>query len=108
MSKKSLVTAWIITGMVALVLAAVTLKLATRARAQAILSRDVYLNGQSPTIQLYEEPDEASEAVAVLVRGSLVAVIDSVTRSGETWYRVQKGAMIPGWVHGRHIRLDKP
>ncbi len=44
MSKKTLSTLWIITGLVALVLMAATIGLASKARAKAVLNSEVYLN----------------------------------------------------------------
>jgi hypothetical protein len=103
-----LTTLWIITGLVALLLAAATLRLAARSRSQAILGGKVYLTGRSSTVQLHEEPDQDSPVAAVLVRGSTVTVLDFVTTGDQTWYRVQKADMTPGWVPDERISTSPP
>jgi hypothetical protein len=107
-SRRTLTILWIITGLVALLLAAATLRLAARSRSQALLGRKVYLTGRSSGVQLHQEPDLDSPIVAVLVRGSTVTVLDSVARGDQTWYRVQKADMTPGWVPDERISTNPP
>jgi 2-methylcitrate dehydratase PrpD len=107
-SRRALASLWIITVLLAVILTGATLRLATKARTQTILSETVYLTGGSSSIQLHAEADRASPAVAALVRGSAVTVIDFTDEGGQTWYLVQKANMTPGWVHSEHISLDQP
>lgn len=108
MSKKTLRVLWLLTAAMALILVVATLRLADRARGQAVLGSTVYLDGRARTIQLRDAPGESSGVVAALVRGSAVTVLASVTHKGQTWYRVQKADMTPGWIPGGVVRLDPP
>jgi hypothetical protein len=103
-----LVLLWIVTGLVVLVLMAATLKLAARSRAQAIVGHTVYLVGRDGAIELHQEPDADSPVVAGLVRSSPVTVVGLMTREGQTWYRVQKGSMTPGWVLASQVSTEPP
>jgi len=88
MSKKTLSILWIITGLVALVLLAATMGLASKARARAILNSEVYLNRMSSLNVLHDQPDRFSRVIATLKRGTAVIVRDSATEDGQTWYYV--------------------
>ncbi len=108
MSKRTLTTLWIVTGLVALVLAALTIRLAARARNQIVVNSTVYLVGEGVSVGLHEGPDPASPIIAVLVRGSAVTVLDFATEGGQMWYYIQKEAMTPGWVPAEHVRRSSP
>lgn len=99
---------WVITGLVIVILTIATIRLAAESRNQTIPSETAYLTGRSTSIQLHAEPDFSSPAVAALVRGSAVTVINSVREGSETWYLVQKAKMTPGWIRSEHIRQDPP
>jgi hypothetical protein len=107
-SRKTLYVLWIVTSIVALLLTAATLRLAARERSQALLRQTVYLTGGGSVVGLHQEPDRASPVVAALARGSEVTVLNLNTEGGESWYRVQKRDMTPGWVPRAWIRLDPP
>jgi hypothetical protein len=107
-SKKTLTILWIITGLVALVLAFATVRLATRAKSQALFGSTGYLAGRRNTINVRESPDAASPVVAVLVRGSAVTILDSRVEGGQTWYLIQKDKMTPGWISAEFISQDPP
>ena len=108
MSRKTRRILWAVTGLVALLLAIVTLRLATRTRSQAILGQPVYLTGRGSAAKLYQEPNTESLIVAALVRGSTVIVLDQESQDGETWYLVRKDAMTPGWIPASSVSRDPP
>lgn len=108
MSKKTRRILWAATGLVALVLAITTLRLAARTQSQAILGQPVVLTGRGSAAELYEEPSTDSLIVAALVRGSTVIVLDQDSRDGETWYLVRKGTMTPGWILASSVSRDPP
>jgi len=97
-----------LTAIVAAALLAATLTLAARARTYRILSGTVYLTSGEPVIYLRQGPDGESPVAAALVRGSAVTVLDVASQEGQTWYRVQKGEMTPGWVPADQVRLRQP
>jgi hypothetical protein len=99
---------WIITGLVALVLAFATVRLAARAKSQAVFGSTVYLTGRRSTIKLHEVPDPSSPVAAALVRGSAVIILDFAIGEEQTWYLVQKGDMTPGWVSAEYISQNPP
>ena len=107
MSNKTLSTLWIITGLVAVVLMAATIGLASKARAKAILNSEVYLNRTSSLNVLYDQPDRFSRVIATFKRGTAVTVRDSVTREGQTWYRVE-ARTASGWVEAEYISSEPP
>jgi hypothetical protein len=107
-SKKTLTILWIITGLVALVLALVTVRLAARATSQAVFGSSAYLAGRSNTIRLRESPDPASPVTAILVRGSAVTILDTTVEGGQTWYLIQKDNMTPGWIPAEFMSQDPP
>jgi uncharacterized protein YgiM (DUF1202 family) len=107
-SKRRLVTLWLLTVIVAVALLAATMTLAARARTYRILESTVYLTGRELTVHLRQEPDGESPEVAALVRGSAVTVLDVSSGEGQIWYRVQKGEMTPGWIPADQVRLRPP
>lgn len=108
MSRRTLTTLWIITGLVALALLAATIGLARRARTRVVVSSTVYLTSGSITVGLHEEPNQESPVIAMLVRDSAVTVLAIADEGGQTWYYVQKGTMTPGWVPAQDIRINAP
>lgn len=108
MSRRTLTTLWIITGLVALALLAATIGLARRASTQAVVNSTVYLTSGSVSVGLHEQPNQESPVIAVLVRDSAVTVMAIANEGGRTWYYVQKGTMTPGWVSAENIRLHAP
>jgi uncharacterized protein YgiM (DUF1202 family) len=107
MSKKTLSTLWIITGLVALVLLAATMGLASQARARAILNSEVYLSRTSSLNVLYDQPDRFSRIIATLKRGTAVIVRDSATEDGQTWYYVE-ARTASGWVEAEYVSREPP
>ena len=107
MSKKTLSTLWIITGLVALVLMAVTIGLASKARAKAVLNSEVYLNRKSSLNVLHDQPDRFSRIIATFKRGTAVIVRDSVTKDGQTWYYVE-ARTASGWVQAEYVSPNPP
>ena len=107
MSKKTLSTLWIITGLVTVVLLAATIGLASKARAKAILNSEVYLNRMSSLNVLHDQPDRFSRIIATLKRGTAVIVRDSVTKDGQTWYYVE-ARTASGWVEAEYVSLEPP
>jgi uncharacterized protein YgiM (DUF1202 family) len=107
MSKKTLSTLWIITGLVALVLLAATIGLASKARAKAILNSEVYLSRTNSLNVLRDQPDRFSRIIATLKRGTAVTVRDSVTRDGQTWYYVE-ARTASGWVEAEYVSREPP
>jgi len=106
MSKRLLRYLWILTGLVALVLAAATLSLIVRARAQVSHGVTAQLAGSS-LFHLREQPVFSSRIIAILERGTTVTVVNSVTENDQTWYRVQAGEE-SGWIQAQYVRLDAP
>jgi len=107
MSKRTLSTLWIITGLVALVLMAATIGLASKARAKAILNSTVYLNRTSSLNVLHDQPDRFSRIIATFKRGTPVTVRDSVAKDGQTWYHVE-ARTASGWVEAEYVSSDPP
>jgi len=107
MSKKTLSTLWIITGLVALVLLAATVGLASKARAKAVLNSEVYLNRTSNLNVLYDQPHRFSRIIATLKRGTAVVVRDSATEDGQTWYYVE-ARTASGWVEAEYVSRVPP
>lgn len=99
---------WILTAVVVVTLVMATVALAARARSYRILNSTVYLSSNGPSVGLHAGPDLSSPVVAALVRGSPVTVLAVAEAAGQTWYRVQKGEMKPGWVSADTIRLSPP
>lgn len=108
MSKKVLSGLWILTGLAALVLLVTTIGLAVKAQAQADQPITVYLTGKGLVVQLREQPDQMSRVVAILERGTVVTVTDSVTEGDQTWYHVQKAETSSGWVKAEYVSLSPP
>jgi hypothetical protein len=106
MSKVTLARLWIVTGLVALLLTAATIGLATRARHMSMQNKQAFVTSPNGPIHLYEQPDRASPVLITLVNGSSVMVIDFATRNGRTWYYVKRSGTNPGWVQARNITLD--
>ena len=107
MSKKTLSTLWIITGLVALVLMAATIGLASKARAKAILNSEVYLSRTSSLNVLHDQPDRFSRIIATFKRGTAVIVRDSVAKDGQTWYYVE-ARTASGWVQAEYVSPNPP
>jgi SH3-like domain-containing protein len=107
MSKKTLSTLWIITALVALVLMAATIGLASRARAKAILNSTVYLNRSGSLNVLHAQPDRFSRIIATFKRGTPVTVRDSVTSEGQTWHHVE-AETASGWVEAKYVSQEPP
>jgi SH3-like domain-containing protein len=107
MSRRVLRYLWILTGLVALVLAAATVGLIARARAQVRHGVAAQLAGGSSLFHLREQPAPNSRIVAILERGTTVTVTNSVTENDYTWYRVQAGEQA-GWIQAQYVRLDTP
>jgi len=107
MSKKTLSILWIITGLVAVVLMATTIRLAAKARAKAILNSEVYLSRTSSLNVLHDQPDRFSRVVATLKRGTAVIVRDSTTEDGQTWYYVE-ARTASGWVEAEYVSREPP
>ncbi|MGD8625801.1 MAG: SH3 domain-containing protein [Anaerolineae bacterium] len=107
-SKKTLTILWIVTGLVALVLALVTVRLAARATSQAVFGSTAYLAGRRNAIRLRESPDAAAPVTAILVRGSAVTILDTTVEGEQPWYLIQKGDTTPGWVSGEFLSQDPP
>ena len=107
MSKKTLSTLWVITGLVALVLAATTIGLAAKARTKAILNSEVYLNRKSSLNVLHAQPDRFSRIIATLKRGMAVTVRGYVTKDGQTWYYVE-ARTASGWVEANYVSPNPP
>jgi hypothetical protein len=107
-SERTLRLLWIVTAVVIAVLAALTWRLLIRAEGQALLQQTVYLDGRQNSIHLYGQPDQNSEVVAVLARGSGVRVVEIWNGATASWYRVERGRMTSGWVPARQIRVDRP
>lgn len=105
MSKRRLVTLWLLTAIVAVALLAATITLSDRARTYRILNGTVYLAGSELTVHLRQGPDAESPVVASFVRGSAVTVLDVSGEEDQIWYRVQKGDMTPGWIPADQVRL---
>jgi uncharacterized protein YgiM (DUF1202 family) len=108
MSGKIRTLLWVLAGVVAVVLAVATFRLAARARGQNILSQTVYVTAQRGAVGLRTEPDEDAPVVAALVRGSAVTIIEVSTQGTQTWYRIQKGSMKPGWVPADFVSRNPP
>ena len=107
MSKRLLRYLWILTGLVALVLAAATAGLIVRARTQVRHGVTAQLVGSSSLFHLREQPILKSRIVAIMERGTTVTVFNSVTENDQTWYRVQAGEQA-GWIQAQYVRLDAP
>ena len=107
MSKKTLSTLWIITGLVALILVTATIGLASRARAKAILNSEVYLSRTSSLNVLHDQPDRFSRVIATFKRGTAVIVRDSVAKDGQTWYHVE-ARTASGWVEAEYVSPNPP
>jgi len=107
MSKKTLPTLWIITGLVALILVAATIGSAAKARTKAILNSEVYLNRTSSLNVLYDQPDRFSRIIATFKRGTPVTVRDFVTKDGQTWYHVE-ARTASGWVEAEYVSSSPP
>ena len=107
MSKKTLSTLWIITGLVALILVTATMGLASRARAKAILNSEVYLSRTSSLNVLHDQPDLFSRVIATFKRGTAVIVRDSVAKDGQTWYHVE-ARTASGWVEAEYVSPNPP
>ncbi len=107
MSKKTLSTLWGITGLVALVLLAATIGLASKARAKAILNSEVYLSRTSSLNVLHDQPDRFSRIIATLKRGTAVIVRDSATKDGQKWYHVE-ARTASGWVEAEYVSREPP
>ncbi len=105
MSRKTLGRLWIVTGVVIVLLGAATFNLAARARNQAMLHNPLYLIGESVSVRLYAEPNENSQVVAVVSRGSLVVASDMTSHRGGAWYLVSKPGMKEGWVPASRLSL---
>lgn len=107
-SGRALRLKWVVTAVVAVVLAVLTWRLAMQAEAQAMLQRTAYLAGPQNMVSLYSEPDRDSDVVAVLARGSSVRVVATWNGATGQWYRVEKGQMTSGWVPARQISGERP
>ncbi len=107
MSKKTLSTLWIITGLVALVLMAATIGLASKARAKAVLNSEVYLSRRSSLNVLHNQPDRFSRIIATFKRGTAVIVRDSTAKDGQTWYYVE-ARTARGWVEAEYVSSNPP
>jgi uncharacterized protein YgiM (DUF1202 family) len=108
MPDRTLRLMWIGTAAVIIVLAALTWRLAIRAQGQALLQQTVYLDGRQNSISLHGEPDQDSEVVAVLARGTGVRVVEVRNGAAGSWYRVERGRMTSGWVPARQISVHRP
>jgi hypothetical protein len=107
-SGKTLRLLWVVTAVAIVLLAVLTWRLAVRARGQALLQQTVYLDGRQNSVSLYGEPDENSDVVAVVARGSGVRVVEIWNGATGSWYRVERGRMTSGWVPARQISVDRP
>ena len=107
MSKKTLSTLWIITGLVTVALLAATIGLASKSRAKAILNSEVYLSRTSSLNVLYDQPDRFSRVIATLKRGTAVIVRDAATEDGQTWYYVE-ARTASGWVEAQFVSRVPP
>lgn len=107
-SDRTLRFLWIFTALVIALLAALTWRLMIRAEGQALLQQTVFLDGRQNSVNLYGEPDQNSQVVAVLARGSGVRVVEIWNGATTSWYRVERGRMTSGWVPARQIRVDRP
>jgi len=106
LSNRTIRILWVITGLVALILAFSTLRLVARTRSQAILGQPIVLTGRGSAAELHQEPDPDSPIVAALVRGSTVIVLDQDQHDGQTWYLIRKNNMTPGWIPASSVNID--
>jgi uncharacterized protein YgiM (DUF1202 family) len=107
MSKKTLSTLWIITGLATVVLLVTTIRLANKASTQAILNSEVYLSRTSSLNVLHDQPDRFSRVIATLKRGTAVIVRDAATEDGQTWYYVE-ARTASGWVEAEYVSQEPP
>lgn len=107
MSKRVLLSLWILAGVVALILLGATIGLIFKAKTQVSQGVTARLTGDSSLFHLREQPDSTSRIIAMLERGTAVTVTNSVTKNDQTWYWVEAGDR-SGWIQAQYVRLDAP
>jgi len=98
---------WLVTGLVAVALAVVSIAFAVTAVGQAGLGVEVYLTNPTGLVQLHAAPSSFSTSIAILGDGAMAIVRQIRSIGDETWYLVEAEAAA-GWVNESRISTDPP
>lgn len=107
MKNSSLKIAWLLTGIVALILLVATISLTTKTVLNASSGHTAYLTSPTQLIYLHEEPNAYSKSVAIKEHGTAVTVFQTHRGGNQTWYFVNADET-SGWVTESRISTIPP
>ncbi len=107
MSRKTIRTLWLITGVAAVILFAVTVYLSREARAKEDAGYLAYIAGLNSVIYLRQEPNPTSHIVTILELGQQVFVIDISEDLAIPWAQVRTDNY-EGWLPVERISTEPP
>ena len=106
MSKKGFSILWMLTGIIALALLALTVGLVIRAGSLAepgVAGR--VIDSGSTVVLLHAQPGRTAEVITILDPQTALTVVDSQREGDVLWYEVQTAAG-QGWVLARSITVE--
>jgi hypothetical protein len=106
-SSPALAILWRITFGVAVLLLIITVMLAVKVQKTSSSSFTGYINNQSSTVYLRNDPSETGRTNAILNPGTEVYVDRSTIREDNTWYHVRTESG-NGWIPEEDFSLNKP
>lgn len=95
------------TGLLALILAMLTVLTAIQARALDGVGLPGIVQAPAQTIFLRAEPQASADSTGVVRRGQEVRVIGSQQTGPRLWYRVETEDD-SGWVPAEQVRIESP
>jgi SH3-like domain-containing protein len=107
MSRKTIRTLWIITGVFAVVLVAATVYLSREARAKEEAGYSAHIVGRNSVIYLRQDPNPTSHIVTILELGQEVFVTDMSDEQAIPWAQIRAGDY-EGWVPEERIGMVPP
>lgn len=98
---------WVVTGLVAVALLAVTIVLGVKASGQSGLGVEVYLTSPIGLIHIHEEPSMYSPSTGIVANGTS-AIIRRIQPVGDVvWYFVEIETT-SGWVDETRLSAEPP
>lgn len=107
MRVNTLKIAWLLTGIVALLLLITTVALMVRTVRSASHGYTAYLTSPTQLIYIHEEPSAYSKSVAIKEHGTVVTVMQTRRSGNQTWYFVSVDEA-SGWVSESRISSSPP
>ena len=102
MSRKTVRYLWIVTCLIAVILAAFTVYLSKEARAKEEAGYSAYIVGANSVIYLRQNPDPTSHVVTILELGQQVFVTDISDDGPIPWAQIRAGDY-EGWIPAQRI-----